>query len=331
MIRFDGKRWAVLSVYVFFGLALVFGVVCFAVARPSFSSNKPSAMQVESARLEAHVRMLSETFHPRTYSDSHNLEKCAQYIYDHFRSAGADTISFQGYDAAGTPQKNVVARFGSASGPRSVVGAHYDSAHGTPGADDNASGVAGLIELAYLLGKHPVSGTVELVAYSTEEPPFFRTADMGSAHHAAALAKEGVKVGLMISLEMIGYFSEKENSQRFPVSGMESIYSDRGDFIAVISRMRDGALASRVKRHMQGASSLEVYSLSAPASVPGVDFSDHLNYWNHQFPAIMVTDTSFYRNPHYHEATDTAEQLDYKRMSQVVVAVYEAVAGLGAG
>jgi Zn-dependent M28 family amino/carboxypeptidase len=222
-----------------------------------------------------------------------------------------------------------------------VVGAHYDS-HGdaaagamfargftadthTPGADDNASGVAGLIELAHLLGQRPPSHAVELVAYALEEPPYFRTEDMGSVRHAHALAATKRDVRLMLSLEMIGVFSDAPGSQRFPVLGMQPLYSDRGDFIALVGDFGDFANMRRAKALMSGASDLPVRSISAPATLQGIDFSDHRSYWAEGYPALMVTDTAFFRNAHYHRAGDTHEKLDYRRMAQVVQSVFALV------
>lgn len=232
--------------------------------------------------------------------------------------------------------KNIIARFGPASGGRLVIGAHYDShAHvsaaiddprgysadtHTPGADDNASGVAGLIELAHLLGRKPLGRPVELVAYTLEEPPHFRTEHMGSAWHARSLVGDDVR--LMLSLEMIGYFSDAPGSQRYPLPGLEFLYPDRGNFIALVGAMGDFGAMRHVKAAMAGASDLSVHSLNAPRWVPGVDFSDHVNYWGAGIPAIMVTDTAFWRNPHYHRAGDTYDTLDYTRMAQVVQGVY---------
>jgi Zn-dependent M28 family amino/carboxypeptidase len=196
-----------------------------------------------------------------------------------------------------------------------VVGAHYDAAGPYPGADDNASGVAGLLELAALLGKSDLSGTVELVAYPLEESPFFRTSQMGSAIHANALRQEGV----------VGYVTDADNTQQFPSALLSLFYPARGNFIAVVGKIGQGWLVRRVKKAMAQASSLPVYSLTAPRFLPGVDFSDHVNYWQAGYPAVMITDTAFYRNPHYHTGADTADTLDYQRMAQVVAGVYAAV------
>ncbi len=219
----------------------------------------------------------------------------------------------------------MLAQFGPDTKERIVVGAHYDAAGPYPGADDNASGVAGLIELAHLLGKATLPLRVELVAFTLEEPPHFATFQMGSAVHAASLKKQGVSVRLMVSLEMIGYFSDASGSQGFPTPALKPFYPSAGNFITIVGKPSEGALVRRVKKAMQAASPLPVYSINAPQTVPGIDFSDHRNYWQAGYPAVMLTDTAFYRNKNYHTEQDTPETLDYRRMALVVEGIYAAV------
>ena len=199
-----------------------------------------------------------------------------------------------------------------------VVGAHYDVAGEQPGADDNASGVAGLLELARLLKGQSFRQRVELVVYTNEEPPFFRTPYMGSAVHARSLAESGKRASLMLSLECIGYFSDEPGSQDHPVRLLNAIYPTTGNFISLVGFYEDGDVSRQVKTAMKSASDLPVYSINAPSFVVGVDFSDHLNYWNEGFVGMMVTDTAFYRNKAYHTPRDTADRLDYGRMAKVV-------------
>jgi hypothetical protein len=212
--------------------------------------------------------------------------------------------------------------------PYVVVGAHYDTAGPLPGADDNASGVAGLLELARALGAAPPEGRVDLVAYTLEEPPFFMTPRMGSAVHAASLRREGIEVRAMISLEMIGYFTDAPNSQTFPLGILRFFYPRTGNFIAVVGKLGQGSTLRRIKQAMRAASDLPVESINAPTWIPGVDFSDHRSYWMAGYPAAMITDTAFYRNDRYHTVQDTPESLDYSRMAKVVEGVHCAVRAL---
>ncbi len=287
-------------------------------------ATKATGPAVSPQRLQAHVRALAETFTPRDYLHPANLNRAAAYIGGELARAGG-RVGEQPFDAGGRTYRNVIAAFGPEGGERIVIGAHYDAAGPYPAADDNASGVAGLMELGGLLGRSPPPVRVDLVAYSLEEPPFFRTAHMGSAVHAHSLRLERVPVRAMISLEMIGYFSDAPGSQRFPIGLLRAFYPSRGNYVIVVGRMGDGRLVRRIRRAMAFASPLDVRSIRAPRWVPGVDFSDHASYWNAGYPAVMVTDTAFYRNPHYHTARDTPATLDYARMADVVQGVYAAV------
>jgi Zn-dependent M28 family amino/carboxypeptidase len=279
---------------------------------------------ISSARLETHVRMLSETFFPRDAAHPENLDRAAAYIRQELAQANG-RVSEQPFEVAGRTYRNVIAWFGPDTQERIVVGAHYDTAGPQPGADDNASGVAGLIELAYLLRQAPLSLGVELVAFTLEEQPHFRSGQMGSAVHAASLLQQDIPVRVMFSLEMIGYFTDAPHSQSFPLPFLAAFYPSQGNFIALVGNLSQGFVVRYLKKAMQSASPLPVYSINAPRFVPGIDFSDHRNYWQAGYKAVMVTDTAFYRNPHYHTLQDTADRLDYERMTIVVQGVYAAV------
>lgn len=280
--------------------------------------------RVSPARLEAHVRALAEDFVPRDFRHPANLERAAAYIRGQLGRTGG-RVSVQPVQGLIGLYSNVIAAYGPETDERIVVGAHYDADGPLPAADDNASGVAGLIELGGLLGAAPPPLRVELVAFTLEERPFFRTRNMGSAVHARALRAQGVRVRAMIALEMIGYFTDAPGSQRFPLGLLRAFYPSRGNFITVVGRLGERRLAGRIKHAMRGASPLPVHALNAPRWVPGIAFSDHLSYWDAGYPAVMVTDTAFFRNPHYHTAGDTPATLDYARMADVVHGVHAAV------
>lgn len=290
----------------------------------------------DPARLERDTRMLSETFAPRAADNPVNLGRAADYLKAELAAAGGD-VSEQPYrftefnrgnkKVEVGPFRNVAAAFGPDTPERLVVGAHYDAYGPFPGADDNASGAAGLLELGRLLGKAELPLRVELVAYGTEEPPYFATPHMGSAVHAEALKKAGVRVRAMISLEMIGYFSDEPASQSYPMPLLRLYYPGRGNFITVVGVPGGIGLTRRVKKAMSGGG-LPVYSITAPAFIPGIDYSDHASYWDAGYPAVMINDTAFYRNKNYHKTGDTADRLDYKRMAQVVDGALAAVLSL---
>lgn len=274
-------------------------------------------------RLEQHVRKLSVDFSGRSFDNPARLEGAARYIESEFAALGL-AVQSQRFNARGRPYRNLVVALGPDTPEVLVIGAHYDvdndqaGISDPPGADDNASGVAGLIELARLLKDQPLRQRIELVAYANEEPPFFRTPEMGSAVHARSLSAAGRRASLMLSLECIGYFSDEPGSQDYPVGLLGAVYPSTGNFIALVGRMEDGAVTREVKAALLSASDLPVASINAPAFVVGVDFSDHLNYWHEGFVALMLTDTAFYRNKAYHTADDTPERLDYARMAKVI-------------
>jgi Zn-dependent M28 family amino/carboxypeptidase len=232
-------------------------------------------------------------------------------------SLAAGRVEQQRYRVGRSYYTNVVATFGPMDGPTFVVGAHYDVFGEHPGADDNASGVAGLIELGRLLGERAPLVRVDLVAFSLEEPPFFGSEDMGSAHHARAVRESGREVVGMISLEMIGYYCDR---QRWGSWVLELLYPSRGDFVMVVGRWQDRKLARYVKKAMRGASTIRVRSSSTPR-LAGVDASDHRNYWDNGFNAVMLTDTAYLRNPHYHTDDDAPSILDYESLALVVEGV----------
>jgi Zn-dependent M28 family amino/carboxypeptidase len=288
---------------------------------------KQTLPKVDEKRLEAHVRALAGEFVPRDWRHRANLAHAAEYVFNEWKSYGLSP-RYQAFRAGGQEYKNVIVELGPASPARVVVGAHYDAFGEYPAADDNASGVAGMLELTRILAKSALPGRVELVAYCLEEPPHFTTAEMGSAVHAASLKQAGVQLKGMLSLEMIGYFSDEKNSQSFPLTALKLLYPNEGNFIALAADMEHVAFTNRIKKAMRAATPLGVHSINAPRSVPGIDFSDHRNYWNEGYPALMVTDTAFYRNEAYHTANDTPERLDYLRMGQVVAGVARAVIDL---
>jgi Zn-dependent M28 family amino/carboxypeptidase len=316
---------------------LLIGLVglVFILIQPFTSSIPSTPPPVNPKILEAHVRMLSETFHPRDAAHPKNLNRTADYVRDQFVTLGFAPREQQ-YDADGLNARNIIVRIEPANSahraaPTLVIGAHYDSdaASSTPGADDNASGVAGLIELARALRASEITKTItrpiELVAYTLEEQPYFRSENMGSARHAAALRARAESVHLMLSLEMIGTFTDRPDSQTYPLPGLGALYPTRGNFIAIVGRFHETTITRRIKAAMQGATALPVRSINALPIVPGLDFSDHMNYWAEGFPALMITDTAFLRNKHYHERSDTAEKLDYMKMAQVVQGMWAVI------
>jgi Zn-dependent M28 family amino/carboxypeptidase len=254
------------------------------------------------------------------------LEKTVNYITSELSHYGYD-VSFQPYKFEGKTYKNIYAEIKGKKRPEEilVIGAHYDTVTGTPGADDNASGIAGLLEIARLLHDKSFDKTVHLVAFVLEEPPLFRTEFMGSYVYAQTLKKKGKDIQGMICLEMIGYFTDKPRSQHYPLSSFRWLFPDTGDFIALVSNLQSRGLLSRVKDAFKRDTDLPVESLSTFSIIPGIDFSDHRSFWEFGYEALMVTDTAFYRNPNYHGISDTYETLDYTSMAKVVLGLISAI------
>ena len=260
-------------------------------------------------------RWLSIDCVPRNNAHPENLLKAADYISEIFKTHGA-IVEERPFERGGHIYKNVLGRFGPEDTEAIIVGAHYDAASIYPGADDNASGVAGLLELSRMLAGEKLSNQIILAAFTLEEPPYFATESMGSAIYAKELRESGKSIKLMICLEMIGYYSDVKKSQDYPSLLLKLFYPSRGNFIAIVDQVFSKH-GPRMKRYLKRTLDLPVYSISAPAAIPGVDFSDHRNFWAHNFPAVMVTDTAFYRNKAYHTAEDTADRLDYQKMAEV--------------
>jgi hypothetical protein len=291
---------------------------------------KDNDMQNLKSNMIETVKHLSETIGPRDDSSTDKLDKSADYIEAKMRSYGCN-VKKQPFTFADNTYYNVICEVkGTEKGKNSilVVGAHYDTVATTPGADDNASAVAGMLELARLTSAKPIKHAVRFVAFCLEEPPAFRTKNMGSYVYAESLKKEGADVYGMISLEMIGYFSEEKGSQYYPFSIFKWFYPDKGNFISFVGNFSSRSFTKQVEKEFKAASTLPIESVNTFSAVPGIDFSDHLNFWEFGYPAFMITDTSFYRNPNYHMPSDTAETLDYDKMSELVSGLYKALGAL---
>jgi hypothetical protein len=292
-----------------------------------FTAAHADPVEVVELNLRATVRHLSVEIGERGFRDVVKLSKAADDIERAFRSYGC-AVTRQPFVYQGNTYYNVIAEVRGMDPEKKeilVIGAHYDTATGTPGADDNASGVAGLLELARMAARKPLPRTARFVAFCLEEPPAFGTEHMGSFVYARSVKEEGLPVYGMISLEMIGYFCESDDCQRYPVFCIGWFYPDRGNYISFVGNRSSRAFTTRVKSAFRTASTLPVESLHAPSSVTGVDFSDHRNFWTFGYAAFMVTDTAFYRNGNYHAGGDTAEKLDYRRMTEVVTGLFEAL------
>ncbi|KPJ98593.1 MAG: hypothetical protein AMK71_11145 [Nitrospira bacterium SG8_35_4] len=273
-----------------------------------------------AGNLKKTVYYLAEEIGPRSYTQTDALQKTTDYIKSALKGYGYE-VSVQAYSAKGRTFENISAvRKGTARPEKLlVVGAHYDTVPGTPGADDNASGVAGLLELARLFADEQPGITLHFVAFALEEPPFFRTKQMGSYVYAKKLHDGQSDVEGMICLESMGFFRDSPDSQMFPLPFLRFFYPRTGNYITFVSDFRSRDFLNRAKTAFRQGSSLPAESLSSFAIIPGVDFSDHRSFWKFGYKAIMVTDTAFYRNPNYHGIGDVPATLDYERLAEVVM------------
>ena len=260
-----------------------------------------------AARLRRHVETLAAS------QRNTDLETPAQYIETAFAAHGLGPARHE-FRSGERTVRNV--EVGATSGSIVLVGAHYDTVPGSPGADDNASGVAALIELAGVLGKEGLP--IRFVAFANEEMPYFLSEEMGSWRSARRSRERGETVRAMLSLEMLGYYRDTPRSQTYPPP-LGLLYPDRANFIAFVGDLGARHLVRRAvglfRKHAQFPSE----GVAAPSFVPGVTWSDHWSFRRHGFPAVMVTDTAFNRYPHYHLPSDTPEKLDYERLARVTL------------
>lgn len=259
------------------------------------------------------------TYRPRGLAESalhikSNLESAGYVVHDHSFVSRGTTV----------PNLEAILSGTDLAGQAVVVGAHFDTFHGTPGADDNASGVAGTLALARRLAGHPQRRSVRFVFFVNEEPPSFWTPDMGSWVYAKSCRQSGDDIVAMISLESIGYYDPAPKSQRYPVP-LSFFFPDRGDFIAVVGNLSSRALTRRAVDVFRSTTEFPCEGASLPAYLPGVGWSDHWSFWQEGYRAIMFTGTATFRNPHYHTPTDTADTLDYERTARVIEGIQRVI------
>lgn len=270
--------------------------------------------------LYKHVEYLSVKIGDRHLWKEHSLSKAADYIESAFQVSGY-TVQRQTYSCYGKSVSNLIAEKTGTDEGLVVIGAHYDTVPGTPGADDNASAVAGMLELARLHKASLNKKHLIFVAFVNEEPPCFGSHNMGSMVYAKDLKDRKVSVDVMISLEMIGYFSH-EPIQQYPLACMRLFYPKTADFIAVVGNFHSSKHVSYLKKGIKKHSAIDARSLTAPEYLGGISLSDNSSFWHHGYRAVMVTDTSFFRNKNYHQETDTIDTLNFEAMAEVIKGLY---------
>lgn len=298
---------------------------------PTFTGPLPPLTPAQLAvrhGLARHVRALAGDIGVRGAEAYANVQRAAAYIERELTALGYHVAS-QEFTADRRTFRNLEATLpGAALGHEVVVlGAHYDSADEAPGADDNASGVAGVLELARVFADAKLNRTVRFVFFPNEEPPNFATRDMGSRHYAAAARERNDQIVAMLSIESIGYYDTEKGSQRYPFP-LNLAYPDVGDFIGFVSNLKSRGLLHRAIAAFRRHASIPTQGAAAPGWMPGVWWSDHWSFWLEDYPAIMISDTAPYRYPFYHTPEDTPDKLDYDRTARVVDGLAHVVVAL---
>jgi hypothetical protein len=318
--RFSFKK---IIKYFFFILLLLIGVLVLQ-NYPASSEPKNLARLCDTILIRKNLETIINTPKKRNFQNVDVLDSTANYIKSQF-STCTNRVTVQKFEARNKSYSNVIASFGPEGGERIIVGAHYDVCGEQDGADDNASGTVGLLALARLLTNTDLKYRIDLIAYTLEEPPFFRTEKMGSYVHAQSLYDAKIPVKGMISLEMIGYFSDEENSQDYPLGIMKWFYGSKGNYITIVQKSIDGAFSKQFKTLAFENNSILTKSFKAPSFFGGIDLSDHRNYWKFGYSAVMITNTSFYRDTNYHTQGDVLVNLNIPNIGLVVDGVFRAL------
>jgi Zn-dependent M28 family amino/carboxypeptidase len=281
--------------------------------------------QTVMQRLQAHVQVLAGDIGERNVLHPAALSNAARYIEDEWSRQGYDVRRLT-YEISGVCCQNLEATRDGDARQREILlaGAHYDSVMGSPGANDNASGVAALLEIARTFAAVAPAMTVRFVAFVNEEPPFFMSEQQGSMVYAKLARDRGDDIRLMTSLETIGWYSNRPGSQHYPPL-FRLLYPDRADFIGMVSDFRSRAAMRRLAQAFRAHSDFPLQTAATFRFIPGVSWSDHRSFWHYGYKAAMITDTAPYRYPHYHAITDTPDKLTYPELSRVTLGLSAAL------
>lgn len=277
----------------------------------------PSVTTASTNNLKVYLEQIIGNDSYRNYKNIEELQRVSAWIKEQMRLFGIP-CQYQTYSVNGLGYRNVVCNLAAGHADKVIVGAHYDVFGEQQGADDNASGVAGVIETARILAqqKSQLTQNIEFVFYTLQEPPFFKTEQMGSYIHAKSVQTQKDQIQGVYILDMIGYFDEKL-VQDYPV-GLKWVYPNHANYIAAVSNVQSYDLGAKYCEAMRTLNRLECQRLVAPSFVSGMEFSDHLNYWKFDIPAVMITDTAFFRNKNYHTEKDTLKTLNIGKMANVI-------------
>jgi len=278
--------------------------------------------------LKRHVEILAQQIGERNVWHAEALNAVALYIRNTLEELGYQ-VGVQPFESGGLTVQNIEVELPGATAPQEIIvlGAHYDSTIGTPGANDNASGVAALLEIARLLAGTTHARTLRLVAFANEEPPFYYSEEMGSRVYAEHSRQRGDQIKAMLALETIGYYTEQPSTQQYPFP-FSFFYPDTGNFIGFVGNLSSWRLVRQAIAAFRASTAFPSEGVAAPGWIMGVGWSDHWSFWQAGYPAIMITDTAFFRYQHYHAATDTPEKLDYQSLARVTRGLVDVAAEL---
>lgn len=275
------------------------------------------AQKADTVVILNHLNNIINTPEPRNCLHPEILDQVAEYIHDELENS-CDSVAYQTYTVGGIEYRNVIGSIGLDKPERIVIGAHYDVCGSQDGADDNASAVAGLLELARLLKGNEMEYRLDFVAYTLEEPPYFGTKEMGSYIHAKYVNDENINVLGVICLDMIGYYAYERKTQSYPIWGLGLIYGTRGDYITAVKKFKPGRFARKFAKKFKRNSEIKVRKFTGPAKLQGIAFSDHFNYWRFGYSSVFITNTGFYRNMNYHKQGDSLATLSIPKIAEVV-------------
>jgi Zn-dependent M28 family amino/carboxypeptidase len=300
---------------------------CWSGPVPALSAEERQSRE----HLRRHVEVLAGQLGERNVWRPEALAAAARYIRDTLEGFGY-RVAAQAFESEGQRLENLEAELPGDAAPGEIIvlGAHYDTVAGTPGANDNASGVAALLELARVLADSRFPRSLRLVAFVNEEAPFFYTKAMGSTRYADRARRRGERIEAMLSLETIGYYTDRPHSQLYPFP-FALFYPDTGNFVGFVGNLASRGLVRRALGAFRATTAFPAQGVAAPGQVKGVHWSDHWSFWQAGYPAIMVTDTALFRYPDYHAPTDTPEKLDYAALARVTRGLAQVAAALAGG
>lgn len=299
--------------------------ICPQVERPVLNAKARRVIDDLEGRLKVHVSVLAEEIGPRNIFVPDNLNAASDYIRTFWENRRY-RVNTQTYSVQNIACHNLAVEIPGKSEPDKIVliGAHYDTVSYCPGANDNGSAVAALLELSRLFASRSSQKTIRFVAFANEEPPFFKTRQMGSLVYAKGCKEKKEDIVAMVCLETIGYYREEPNTQKYPFP-LSFFYPNKGNFIAVVGNLRSKPLVKSFSRSFMQESDFPVECAAVFGFIPGIDWSDHWSFWQCGYPAIMITDTALFRYPYYHSVEDTPDKLDYHSLARVTSGIFKAL------